>query len=45
MEMVSRGVVRILNDCEEDDVKELKRVFTKYKEKFYQRSILAFKMS
>lgn len=45
MEMVSKGVLRLYNDCEEEDIKELKRVFIKYKEKFYQRSIVAFKTS
>ncbi|EAR94207.2 hypothetical protein TTHERM_00522740 (macronuclear) [Tetrahymena thermophila SB210] len=45
MEMISNGVIRIWNDCEEEEIKDLKRVFIKYKEKFYQRSILAFKTS
>lgn len=45
MDMVSRGVLRVWNDCDEEETKELKRVFIKYKEKFYQRSILAFKTS
>ncbi|EGR27467.1 hypothetical protein IMG5_195480 [Ichthyophthirius multifiliis] len=45
MEMISKGVLFIQNNCEQPDVIEIQKIFCKYKDVFYKTSLQNFKNS